>query len=144
MRGAREDELRWRVRANIVDVIITFVWTWMPAATALAAAGHTLVEISPPDMARALVLGARLLNADGCATIRGPMRAGEWQDPGAAQLARLMGVPHVLSWAYALWVRYVRRDALWASSPGPSGRSSLIFSCSPRWPWVGSLPRQSP
>ena len=49
MRAAREDELRWRVRANIVDVIITFVWTWMPAATALAVfvsytifAGHPL------------------------------------------------------------------------------------------------------
>ena len=49
MRGAREDELRWRVCANIVDVIITFVWTWMPAATALAVfvsytifAGHPL------------------------------------------------------------------------------------------------------
>ena len=49
VRGAREDELRWRVKANVVDVLITFIWHWMPSATALAVfvcytifAGHPL------------------------------------------------------------------------------------------------------
>ena len=32
---ARENELRWRVRSNIVDVFIGFIWSWMPSATAL-------------------------------------------------------------------------------------------------------------
>ena len=36
VREARELELRWRVKANIVDVLITFIWNWMPSGTALA------------------------------------------------------------------------------------------------------------
>ncbi|KAK1234881.1 hypothetical protein PQX77_001975 [Marasmius sp. AFHP31] len=31
----REDELRWRVKQNVVDTLITFIWTWIPSATAL-------------------------------------------------------------------------------------------------------------
>ncbi|KAG7099723.1 hypothetical protein E1B28_001540 [Marasmius oreades] len=31
----RENELRWRVKQNVVDTLITFVWTWIPSATAL-------------------------------------------------------------------------------------------------------------
>ncbi|KAG6813216.1 hypothetical protein H0H92_013103 [Tricholoma furcatifolium] len=32
---SREDELRWRVKQNAVDTAISFIWTWMPSATAL-------------------------------------------------------------------------------------------------------------
>ncbi|KAJ3517873.1 hypothetical protein NLJ89_g222 [Agrocybe chaxingu] len=32
---ARESELRWRVKGNIVDTMISFIWVWMPSATAL-------------------------------------------------------------------------------------------------------------
>ncbi|TFK19978.1 pleiotropic drug resistance ABC transporter [Coprinopsis marcescibilis] len=32
---AREDELRWRVKGNVVDTIMSFIWVWMPSATAL-------------------------------------------------------------------------------------------------------------
>ncbi|KAF9531878.1 pleiotropic drug resistance ABC transporter [Crepidotus variabilis] len=32
---ARERELGWRVKRNIVDVAISFIWVWMPSATAL-------------------------------------------------------------------------------------------------------------
>ncbi|KAJ7751195.1 P-loop containing nucleoside triphosphate hydrolase protein [Mycena maculata] len=32
---ARERELSWRVKENIVDTIISFIWTWIPSATAL-------------------------------------------------------------------------------------------------------------
>lgn len=35
MREARETELRWQVKENIVDVFINFIWNWMPSATAL-------------------------------------------------------------------------------------------------------------
>ncbi|KAJ7631233.1 P-loop containing nucleoside triphosphate hydrolase protein [Roridomyces roridus] len=32
---ARESELSWRVKENVVDTIISFIWTWIPSATAL-------------------------------------------------------------------------------------------------------------
>ncbi|KAJ7786610.1 pleiotropic drug resistance ABC transporter [Mycena metata] len=32
---ARETELGWRVKENTVDTIISFIWTWIPSATAL-------------------------------------------------------------------------------------------------------------
>ncbi|KAF5323393.1 hypothetical protein D9611_005605 [Ephemerocybe angulata] len=32
---ARERELSWRVKGNIVDTLMSFIWTWMPSATAL-------------------------------------------------------------------------------------------------------------
>ncbi len=35
MQQARENELRWRVKSNVVDVLIGFIWSWMPSATAL-------------------------------------------------------------------------------------------------------------
>ncbi|TFY64349.1 hypothetical protein EVJ58_g2686 [Rhodofomes roseus] len=36
VREARESELKWRVKDNIVSVFITFIWTWIPSATAVA------------------------------------------------------------------------------------------------------------
>ncbi|GLB35831.1 putative ABC transporter transmembrane region [Lyophyllum shimeji] len=33
--NAREAELRWRVKQNTVDTLISFIWTWIPSATAL-------------------------------------------------------------------------------------------------------------
>ncbi|KAK0481769.1 P-loop containing nucleoside triphosphate hydrolase protein [Armillaria novae-zelandiae] len=32
---ARETELKWRVKENVVATLISFIWTWMPSATAL-------------------------------------------------------------------------------------------------------------
>ncbi|KAK7063980.1 P-loop containing nucleoside triphosphate hydrolase protein [Favolaschia claudopus] len=32
---ARETELGWRVKENIVSTVIAFIWTWIPSATAL-------------------------------------------------------------------------------------------------------------
>ncbi|KAH9944830.1 P-loop containing nucleoside triphosphate hydrolase protein [Amylocystis lapponica] len=37
VRESREQELKWRVKENVVSVMIAFIWTWMPSATALAA-----------------------------------------------------------------------------------------------------------
>ncbi|KAL0951622.1 hypothetical protein HGRIS_008303 [Hohenbuehelia grisea] len=33
--GARETELKWRVKENVIDTFISFIWTWIPSATAL-------------------------------------------------------------------------------------------------------------
>ncbi|KAK7682642.1 hypothetical protein QCA50_014442 [Cerrena zonata] len=36
VRESRENELRWRVKDNMVSTLISFIWTWVPSATALA------------------------------------------------------------------------------------------------------------
>lgn len=92
------------------------------AAEALRRAGHEIVELnddgekrlSPPSPYAALHLGAHLLNADGCRMFRSFFRPGERNDPGAEQLHWLMRLPNPLKYLYYLWVRYVRRDELWA------------------------------
>ncbi|KAI2463075.1 amidase [Annulohypoxylon bovei var. microspora] len=82
--------------------------------TALKEAGHEIVEIDPPSPYEALRLGALLLNADGCQMFKSFFRFGEWNDPGADQMDFLMRVPRPLKYLYYLWVKYVRRDDVWA------------------------------
>ncbi|OIW25893.1 amidase [Coniochaeta ligniaria NRRL 30616] len=82
--------------------------------SALRGEGHEVVEISPPDMREALEVASLLLNADGCRTFKSFFRWGEWNDPGARQMEVLMKVPGPLRWLYYLWVKYVRRDEVWA------------------------------
>lgn len=92
------------------------------AAAALRRAGHDVVDVTdparpalhPPDMYAALRTASLLLNADGCRTVQSFMRPGEWNDRGTAQMARLMRLPPPLRWLYWAWVRFVRRDAVWA------------------------------
>ncbi|THV07466.1 P-loop containing nucleoside triphosphate hydrolase protein [Dendrothele bispora CBS 962.96] len=44
----RETELKWRVKNNVVDTLITFIWTWIPSATALISfLFYTLVQRQP-------------------------------------------------------------------------------------------------
>lgn len=84
------------------------------AENALVKEGHEIVEINPPDMYHALRLGALLLNADGCQMFRSFMRFGEWEDPGAYQMSWFMRLPRPAKYVYYLWVKYVRRDDIWA------------------------------
>ena len=81
---------------------------------ALRRDGHDIVEITPPDMYEALRLASLLLNADGCQMFESFRRTGEWNDSGAARMRRLMGLPAPFRYLYYLWVRYVRRDDVWA------------------------------
>ncbi|KAK9779857.1 putative Amidase [Seiridium cardinale] len=81
---------------------------------ALRAEGHEIVEISPPSPYDALYIGAHLLNADGCQMFRSFFRTGEWNDPGADQMEWLMNLPRPFKYLYYLWVKYVRRDDVWA------------------------------
>jgi Asp-tRNA(Asn)/Glu-tRNA(Gln) amidotransferase A subunit family amidase len=81
---------------------------------ALARQGHEIVEINPPNMYRALKLGSLLLNADGCRTFKSFMRSGEWEDKGANQMSWYMSLPRPFKWLYHLWVKYIRRDHIWA------------------------------
>ena len=82
--------------------------------SALREAGHTIVEIDPPSPYEGLYLGAQLLNNDGCQTFKSFFSTGEWEDTGARQMSFLMSVPRPLKYLYYLWVKYVRRDAIWA------------------------------
>lgn len=81
---------------------------------ALRREGHEIVEIDPPSPYEALQLGALLLNADGCKVFKSFFRFGEWNDPGADQMDFFMRLPRPLKYVYYLWVKYVRRDDVWA------------------------------
>ncbi|KAG2044379.1 P-loop containing nucleoside triphosphate hydrolase protein [Suillus americanus] len=51
---AREEELSWRVKENVVDTIISFIWTWIPSATALVTfSWYTLGEQEQLTVSRA-------------------------------------------------------------------------------------------
>ncbi|OJD23829.1 hypothetical protein ACJ73_04813 [Blastomyces percursus] len=87
------------------------------AASALSAAGHTLINITPPPTANPLIglrLAALLLNSDGCVTFNSHFLAGESTDPGAAQLSKYANLPSPLRYLYYLYVRYIKRDSTWA------------------------------
>ncbi|KAK8016909.1 amidase protein [Apiospora rasikravindrae] len=81
---------------------------------ALEQAGCEIVEIHPPSPYDGLVLGSQLLNADGCRMFSSFFRTGERNDPGAAQLRLLMSLPRPVGYMYYLWVKYIRRDDVWA------------------------------
>lgn len=93
-------------------------------ASALERAGHTVKEIPVSDFPAAatpaygLQLASILLNSDGCKTFRSFFRMGESSDPGAAQLSFYMSMPRPLKWLYYAYVRYIRRDHLWANLLG--------------------------
>ncbi|KAF8522635.1 P-loop containing nucleoside triphosphate hydrolase protein, partial [Hysterangium stoloniferum] len=52
----REVELGWRVKEGIVDTLISFIWTWVPSATALFAfMSYTLIEGKALTVSKAFV-----------------------------------------------------------------------------------------
>nr|VWP00151.1 Trehalase (EC (Alpha-trehalose glucohydrolase) [Ganoderma boninense] len=54
VKKTRESELQWRVKANIVDTFISFMWGWMPSATAVATfVCYTVVAGEPLTVATA-------------------------------------------------------------------------------------------
>lgn len=85
---------------------------------ALKKDGHEVVDISPPSCYEALYLASQLLNSDGCKTFLSFFRTFEWVDPGAAQMSFLMSLPRPIKFIYWAWVKYVRRDEIWAGLVG--------------------------
>lgn len=83
-------------------------------AAALRKDGHEVIEIDPPSPYEALCVASQLLNSDGCKTFKSFQRTGEWMDPGVKQMSWLMSLASPLKWIYYLWVKYVRRDEIWA------------------------------
>lgn len=84
------------------------------AVIALRSKGHEMVDVNPPSPYEALKIASTLLNSDGCKTFRSFYRTGEWDDPAAAQMGFYMRVPRPLKYLYYLWVKYIRRDEIWA------------------------------
>ena len=82
--------------------------------TALREAGHEIVEVDPPTPYEALYLASLLLCNDGLATCMSFFRWGERNDRGVAQLRFYMNLPRPIKYVYYLWVRYVKRDPMWA------------------------------
>ncbi|KAI1459926.1 amidase [Annulohypoxylon moriforme] len=99
---------------GVVDPAPACVRALEMTEAALKEAGHEIVEIVPPSPYQALKLGALLLNADGCQMFKSFFRWGEWNDPGADQMDFYMRLPRPLKYLHYLWVKYVRRDEIWA------------------------------
>lgn len=81
---------------------------------ALRKESHEVIDVEPPSPYEALYIASQLLNADGCKTFKSFFRTGEWEDKGAEQMSWLMTLPSPVKYLYYLWVKYVRRDAIWA------------------------------
>lgn len=84
------------------------------SVAALKASGAEIVPINPPSPYEALVIASNLLNSDGTRTFRSYFRTGESDDPGAAAFGRYMRLPRFLKFFYWAWMKYVRRDEIWA------------------------------
>ena len=78
------------------------------------------------------MIASTLLNSDGCKTFRSFFRTGEWNDPGAAQMNFYMKIPRPFKYLYYLWVKYVRRDDIWAGLLKNWHRKSAFE----QWKWV--------
>ncbi|KAB8304158.1 hypothetical protein EYC80_003577 [Monilinia laxa] len=81
---------------------------------ALEEDGHEVYDVNPPPPYEALCIGSQILNSDGCKTFKSFYRTGEWVDSGAKAMSWLMSLPRPLKWVYWAWIKYVRRDDIWA------------------------------
>jgi Asp-tRNA(Asn)/Glu-tRNA(Gln) amidotransferase A subunit family amidase len=83
-------------------------------ADALRAEGHDVFDVAPPSPYEALKLASHLLLSDGGQTFMSFFRTGEWNDLGAAVMMRYMRLPRFVKTLHYWWVKYVRRDDIWA------------------------------
>ncbi|GME22569.1 Amidase [Neofusicoccum parvum] len=99
---------------GVVDPAPACARALQQVAAALSAEGHEVFDVTPPSPYEALKIASHLLNTDGCRTFLSFFRTGEWNDPGAAQMTFYAKLPRPLKYLHYLWVKYVRRDPLWA------------------------------
>ncbi|KAF9029126.1 amidase signature enzyme [Hymenopellis radicata] len=77
-------------------------------------AGHTAVPITPPSPYEGLKLAFQLMCADAIKTATAPIRFWESNDPGMRQARLIFGIPHWMRKLYVWWIRYVKRDEIYA------------------------------
>lgn len=107
--------------------------------SALRSAGHDIIEVTPDKFPAqhtpldALRIASTLLCADGGQMYRSFFRTGEWLDSGAAQL-HFYGhkLPSIFKYLHYLYVRYIKRDNIWASLLRGFGTLSAYQN----WQWV--------
>ena len=99
---------------------------------ALKKDGHQVFDVNPPDTYEAFKIASVLLNSDGCETFYSFFRPGEWMDPGAGQLLKVMRTWRPVRYLWYLWVKYIRRDDIWAGLIG----SWYPKSAFEQWQWV--------
>lgn len=107
--------------------------------SALSSQGHTIIEITPDQFPKnntpldALRIASTLLCADGGQTYKSFFSTGEWTDSGAAEL-HFYGyrLPSFLRYIHYLYVRYIKRDTIWASLL----RNFGTLSAYQNWQWV--------
>lgn len=108
------------------------------AVSALESGGHTIVDITPADFPQlaspleGLKIASKLLCADGGKTFMSPTQRGEWNDRGAEQIRYYMSLPRPVKYIHYLWIRYVKRDPIWASLL----RGFHPLSAFENWKWV--------
>ncbi|KAK4691550.1 hypothetical protein P7C71_g5470, partial [Lecanoromycetidae sp. Uapishka_2] len=124
---------RWpKMDAGVVDPAPACARALERTVSALQTLGHDIIDVEPPSPFIALRIASQLLNADGCKTFLSFFRTGETNDPGARQLSLYMKLPRPFKYVYYLWVKYVKRDALWASLLEDWHQKSAYE----QWKWV--------
>ncbi|TFK41766.1 amidase signature domain-containing protein [Crucibulum laeve] len=76
--------------------------------------GHEVVDINPPSTVEGFKIGSQLILADAGKTATGPIRTFESNDPGVVEAMRMFRIPNFLRKLYAIYIRYVKRDPLYA------------------------------
>ncbi|KAI5117279.1 hypothetical protein M0805_005604 [Coniferiporia weirii] len=76
--------------------------------------GYEVINFTPPNSYEGLQIASQLLLADGGKTAFAPLLWGEPNDVGMAPAHTWLRLPHVLRRLYTWWVRYIRRDAIYA------------------------------
>lgn len=84
------------------------------AISALRSQGHEVFDVVPPSPYEAMVIASNLLNADGTRMFRSFFRTGESDDPGAREFGKYMRLPRFIKWFYWAYVKYIKRDDIWA------------------------------
>lgn len=100
--------------------------------SALSSQGHIIIDVSPPSPYNALLIASQLLNSDGCKMFLSFFRTGESNDPGAGQMSLCMKIPRPFKYLYYLWVKYIKRDNIWAGLLENWNEKSAYE----QWKWV--------
>ena len=103
---------------GVIDPAPACVRALETTISALRVQGHDVFDLTLPSAPyspyEALRIASQLLNADGTKTFLSFFRAGENTDPGAGQMTFYMSLPRPVRYLYYLYVRYIRRDTVWA------------------------------
>ncbi|KAF8842043.1 amidase signature enzyme [Paxillus ammoniavirescens] len=81
---------------------------------ALEKQGHEIVTLNPPSPYEGLQIASQLLLADGGKTASKPFHSFETNDAGMIPAFRALRLPRFIMKIYAWYVRYVRRDPIYA------------------------------